>query len=213
MKKFLLLALVIIAMSLLWTSGIIELITDMDRLRNLVDDAGVWGPVLFLLLMLILFPIFAAGPLVWLSAAIWPISLAITYSSIGSVLCGWFFFALTRHFGQESIKKKIPEKVSKYEKKLEENPWKTIVFLRAILWINPAVDALIGVSQISTRTYLLASAAALIPLTTIHILVVTYGIDFLINLPIWVYVLAAFIVLALVANQARNKKRFKSNHS
>src|SRR5688572_20825848 len=50
-------------------SGIDELATDEERLRASVDDAGTWGPVLFVALMVVLVPLNVPGLLFVLPSA------------------------------------------------------------------------------------------------------------------------------------------------
>lgn len=196
-NKLLLITIVVLLIIYLLFSDAWQYLTNTEWLRQQVEQAGWLGPLVYFLLMLITFPFFAAGPVVWVSAAIWPIPLAILYASIGSVLCGCIFFLLARALGRDSLATRIPAKVLAYEEKLEAHPWRTVIVLRVLLWVNPAVDALIGLSRISTSTYLLATTAALVPLTAIHVLVVSVGVDAITSLPSWVIVLAAVVIISI----------------
>lgn len=166
------------ALVLLWQMDAFVLLTDTDWLRSQIQAAGAWAPLLYGLLMLLTFPVFLAGPVVWLSVALWALPLAFLFASMASILCGWVYFAGARYLGREWVASKIPEKVRRYQDRLESKPVRTIVILRVLLWVNPAVDALIGVTSISTKTYLASSALALIPITLVHVVITYYGINF-----------------------------------
>jgi uncharacterized membrane protein YdjX (TVP38/TMEM64 family) len=196
--KWLVAALVIVGFVLLWWAGLLEQLSDTQWLQQQLENAGLLGPLLFILAVCLLFPLFMAGPLIWLSGTIWPVPMAILYSCIAALLGGLLFFLLARWLGQEWAERHIPEKVRKYEAKLEAYPTRTIIILRLVLWINPAVDILIGVSRVSTANYCLSSAVALIPCTAFHVVVSTLGIGFIAGVPGWVLGLIAAVIALLV---------------
>ncbi|HSB97196.1 MAG TPA: hypothetical protein VLC91_12150, partial [Spongiibacteraceae bacterium] len=78
--KCLLVLAIIAGFAALWWSGTLAQLSDINWIRAKVEAAGWFGPLLFLLLVIVLFPLFLAGPLLWLSGTIWPLPLAITYS-------------------------------------------------------------------------------------------------------------------------------------
>ncbi len=169
----------------LWWSGMLAELSDADSLRVRVADAGIAGPLVFVGIVTLLFPVFLAGPPIWLSGSIWPIPLAIVYSAIASTVASVLFYALARWLGRDWAAGHIPERVREYEARLEQYPYRTIAVLRVLLWINPAVDILIGVSGVSTRAYLLGSAAVLGPLTVLHVTLPAKGIALAGEAPEW----------------------------
>jgi uncharacterized membrane protein YdjX (TVP38/TMEM64 family) len=204
--RWLIAVMVACGLFVLWWSGALGYLSDLDWVRAQVESAGLWGPVLFTAAVVLAFPVFMAGPLIWLSGTIWPLPLAIGYSCIAALLAGALFFYLARWLGQEWADKHIPDKVRQYEAKLEQFPTRTIIILRLVLWINPAVDVLIAVTRISAVNYLGSSAAALIPYTALHVVVATLGIGVISDMPGWLLA-AAGAVLAVGVAFALHRKR------
>jgi uncharacterized membrane protein YdjX (TVP38/TMEM64 family) len=168
-------------------SGRADEFANAEYLAQQVERAGPLGPILFIALIVALFPIFLIGPPIWASLALWPAPLAILYSSVGCFLASLIFYALARWFGQEWAQPRIPDKIRKYEERLLEHPFRTIVVMRLLIWANPAVDLLIGVTRVSPRDYLLATAVGLVPSTAAQILIVGTGLGMALELPkeIW----------------------------
>lgn len=187
--KWLLAIAIISGFAALWWTGTLAQISDMDWIRAKVEAAGWFGPLLFLLLIIVLFPLFLAGPLLWISGTIWPLPLAIAYSCTAALLASFLYFFIARGLGQEWAGRHIPAKIREYEAKLEAYPARTIMALRLFLWINPAVDFLIAVTRIPTASYLIFTTVVFIPSTAMQVAVATLGIDFVAQLPKWVLVL------------------------
>ena len=201
MKRLALAAAVLIVVYLWWSGAFTEL-ADAQRIRTLVHDAGPAGPVLFFLVLLVLFPVFLAGVPIWLSSTLWPMPEAILYSGIGSLLIGLPFFLIARHWGREWAQDRIPESVRRWEDRLEQRPLVAVVGLRLFLWINPAVDLLIGVSHVTTRDYLLGTAAALVPLTVFHVTVGAKGMEWASQAPDWLWIALAATGVAFLGFRA-----------
>lgn len=198
--KWLLAIAIIAGFAALWWSGALTQLSDVDWIRAKVEAAGWFGPLLFLLLVIVLFPLFLAGPLLWISGTIWPLPLAITYSCTAALLASFLYFFIARRLGQEWAGRHIPAKIREYEAKLETYPVRTIMGLRLFLWINPAVDFLIAVTKIPTATYLIFTTVVFIPSTAMQVAVATLGIDFVTQLPAWVLaVLGGMVALTIGA--------------
>lgn len=193
-----------------WSGALAEL-ADPERLRGLVRDAGPAGPVVFVAVVVILFPVLLAGPPIWLSGTLWPLPLAILYSALASAVASGIFYLLARRLGRDWAAARIPDRLRPYEARLEQRPLRTVVVLRLLLWINPAVDLLVGVSSVPTRSYVVGSVLVLAPLTVFHVTVPAKGIDLARALPrdfwpIAVGILAALLVLGMAASRLRARR-------
>jgi uncharacterized membrane protein YdjX (TVP38/TMEM64 family) len=206
---------VVIGVSLGVAVGVIAIVAgghadafrDREQLAALVESAGALGPILFVALIVALFPIFLIGPPVWASLALWPAPLAILYSSIGCFAASVLFYTLARSLGQEWAQPRIPDKVRKFEERLVEQPLRTVVVMRLLIWANPAVDLLIGVSRVRPRDYLLATAVGLVPATAAQVLVVGKGIGLALDLPLGVWLAAGAVVAALLGVRRLRERR------
>ena len=179
----------------------------VEHLTTLLERAGPLGPLLFIALIVALFPVFLIGPPVWASLALWPAPLAILYSSVGCFAASLLFYALARSFGQEWAQPRIPDRIRKYEERLVQQPFRTIVVMRLLIWANPAVDLLIGVSRVHPRDYLLATVVGLLPSTAAQVLVVGTGLGMALELPKQVWIAVGIAIGALVlARMLRNRR-------
>jgi len=183
-------------------SGRAEEIANAEALARLVERAGP-----FIALIVALFPIFLIGPPIWASLALWPAPLAILYSSIGCFLASVIFYALARRFGQEWAQPRIPDKIRNYEERLVESPFRTIVVMRLLIWANPAVDLLIGVTRVRPRDYLLATAVGLLPSTAAQVLIVGTGLGMALELPKEIWAAAGIAIGGLVLFRILRRRR------
>ena len=189
------------------TSGRADEFANAEHMAALLDRSGPLGPILFIALIVALFPIFLIGPPIWASLALWPAPLAILYSSVGCFAASVIFYALARSFGQEWAQPRIPDKIRKYEERLVEHPFRTIVVMRLLIWANPAVDLLIGVSRVRPRDYLLATAVGLLPSTAAQILIVGTGLGMALELPKAVWITLGIAIGALLLVGTLRKRR------
>ena len=188
-------------------SGRADEFANAEQMASLVERAGLLGPILFIALIVALFPIFLIGPPIWASLALWPAPLAILYSSIGCFAASVIFYALARSFGQEWAQPRIPDRIRKYEDRLVEHPFRTIVVMRLLIWANPAVDLLIGVSRVRPRDYLLATAVGLLPSTAAQILIVGTGLGMALELPKEIWITAGIAIGVLLLVRTLRKRR------
>jgi uncharacterized membrane protein YdjX (TVP38/TMEM64 family) len=100
----------------------------------------------------------------------------------------------------------VPDKLRSYEDRLEARPLLTVGILRLLLWANPLVDLLVGVSRASFGAYFVASVGTLVPLTALHVVVGQQLMALVADAPGWVWaVLGAATVLVLGVRRWRQK--------
>ena len=113
---------------------------------------------------IILFP---GTPLTLLAGATFGIVTGSIVSLIGNILGATLAFFVSRYFLQSYVKKKILSKYPKiadYEKRFSSHGFQTVVLLRLIpLFPFNALNYLLGVTQVSTRDYILGTAVGIIP--------------------------------------------------
>ena len=190
----------------LWWTGLLAELSDADRIRSWLDQAGPFGPLLFFLVVFALLPIFLAGPPIWLSSSVWPLPLALFYSLVAGILAGIPFFLLVRRWGRNWAQGRIPERVRRWEERLEAHPISTVMILRLLLWINPAVDLLVGISKVSLRDYLIGTVVGLIPPTIFQVVVGAKGIEWAQRAPGWVwFVLGSLVAVILLIRAIRRR--------
>ena len=190
----------------LWASDVLSHLADPEYIREMVKEAGPMGPLVFILVSMGLFAIFMFGPPVWVSGAIWPLPTAILYSCIAALAASLVTYALARA-GQNWAQNHVPEKLRSYEERLEARPTLTVLLLRLLLWANPLVDLLVGVSQAPFRSYLVGSLLGLIPVTAIHVIVSKKGVELAGDTPSWVWIVLGAGAVAIFALRRWRQKQ------
>jgi len=202
-KKLYIAASVAAVVALLWATGVLSEWSDAERLHSLVEQAGPFGPIVFIFVSMLLFTVFLLGPPVWASGAIWPLPLAILYSTAAAIAGSVLSYGFARLLGQSWAQERIPDKLRRYEERLEARPFLTVLILRLLLWANPFVDLLVGVSRVSVSSYLLATIVGLIPTTAIQVFIGMKGIEIAGDIPAWLW--ALLFVLALLGLWLRRR--------
>ncbi len=177
-----------------WSSGLANEFSDAGRIRRLVEDAGIFAPVVFVLIAMAMFLIFMLGPPVWASVALWPLPVAFSLSFAASFLGSLLTYLVGRRLGREWAERRIPAAIRRHQERLEARPHTTIVTLRLLLWANPFVDLLVAFSHVPLRPYVLGTAVGLVPPTALHVLLAAGGLEAARRLPAWSWVLLAAAV-------------------
>jgi len=170
MKRLLFLALLIGLVVLAWGTGLHEKV-EIETIRELVDDAGAWGPVLFIAL----FGLEGLGVpgIVFMVAAvaIWPPSLAFAYNFLGAQMAGLVGFGFARWMGRDWVAERLPDRVRRYESRVEERGLATVILVRLIFFLAPPAHWLLGLSPVRFRDYLVGTAIGMLP----WLVAVSYG--------------------------------------
>lgn len=134
-----------------------------ETVRTWVLAAGPWGIVLFLVA-------FAAGELVHIPGICFVAGGVLVYGPLGGFLVGLVgaifsvsvSFWIVRVFGGQALTKLRWRFVQKMLSRLDERPVKTIVMLRSVLWLAPALNFVLAMSPVRFSHYLIGSTVGLI---------------------------------------------------
>ena len=162
------LAAVVAVIGLAFGTGLVDHVSDQERLRETVDDAGVWGPLLFLALMIVFVPLNVPG----LVFVIPSTTLFGTVPGIGLSLLGGFAasalgIVAARRLGRAALETRLPPRIRRWEARLCERGFWAVVLLRSFTFLLQPVDWLCGLSSIPLRTVLLGTFVGLIPPTVV----------------------------------------------
>ncbi len=108
-------------------------ILNVNKIQNFIDGFGIYGPIIFMLLYIII-SIFgvSAAALTIIAGLIFDIKTAMITVVIGATIAAYIAFLISRHFSKYiNIKNKnIKKIVEKIEKKSEKNGFFAIAILR-----------------------------------------------------------------------------------
>ena len=149
-------------------SGLLTRFTDQEELRSTVEGAGVWGPVVFLGLMVLLVPLNVPGILFVIPAT----TLFGTVGGVALSLVGGFVASAigvvgARRLGRDTLARRLPPRLQRLEARLCERGFWAVAALRSVTYLMQPVDWLCGLTRMPMRTVLSATFVGLIPPTLV----------------------------------------------
>ena len=137
-----------------WRLGAFEVLAEPERLRTWIVDRGAWGQLVFVLAYTLLQPFGVPGTVFLLVAPLlWPWPEAYALTMIGTMTASVVGFSFARFVARDFVERRIPARFRAYEDALERRAFATVVTLRFVLWMPPALHAFFGVSRVSFATH------------------------------------------------------------
>lgn len=157
-------ALVLLALAGAWYSGIFDRVAEPRTLAHTLVEMGGWGYLAFVLAYAVLQPFGVPGTIFIVAAPlIWPWQTAFGLSMTGTMCASVVGFAFARFVAKDWVSARIPARLRKYDEALERNAFRTVVVLRLVLWMPPALHAFFGVSKVGFWTHFWGSLVGYVP--------------------------------------------------
>lgn len=207
-KRILLLGLVVASALVAYATGLHEQLS-VGNLRALVERAGLWGPVLFVLLFG-LEGLGLPGIVFMMTAiAVWPPWEAFVWCWLGAQLAGVVGFAFARGVGREWIAARLPARVRRFEGHVVERGVQTVILVRVLFFLAPYAHWALGLSPVRVRDFLLGSAIGFAPAMLVVCLTGAAAFGWLAAQPreLWMVLGAAFLVGALLWRLGMARRR------
>jgi uncharacterized membrane protein YdjX (TVP38/TMEM64 family) len=143
-----------------------------ERIRALTADAGLWGPIAFVL-------IFCVGELVHVPGVVFLAAAVVAYGRVGggmlaflgAVGAGSVSFIVVRTIGGTPLAAMRSSLARRIFSQLDGHPVRTIFLLRQLLWMAPPLNYALALSNVRFRSYLLGTALGLLaPITGLVLL-------------------------------------------
>lgn len=192
---------------LAWAMGLLDLVSDRDRVVSLARDNGALGPVVVVVLMTVLVPIGVPGLFFVIpAAAIWPWPIAIAVSWAGGCTSSFVGLAFARTTGRNWVAGRLPAKLHRWDRRLAEGGFWTVVLFRVVTYLLAPADWILGLTAIPWSTLVLGTILGLLPITVAYVFGGRGMFTLLGAAPWWVWVVVAVALAALVAwtRQRRN---------
>lgn len=137
-----------------WQSGLLQRLTEPQRLAEEIAGLGATGMVAFILIYGLLQP-FGVPATVFVVAAplIWPWPVAFGLNMVGTMLASLIGFGFARVVARDWVAARIPARFRQYDALLEERAFATVALLRLILWTPQALHFFLGVSRVPAWTH------------------------------------------------------------
>lgn len=148
------------------SSGVIGRFSDEEELRATIDAAGVWGPLLFVSLMVLLVPLNVPGLLFVVPATtLFGTVGGVAMSLVGGFLASAIGIVGARRLGRDALIARLPPRLRRLEERLCERGFWAVVALRSVTFLLQPVDWLCGLTRMPMRTVLAGTFVGLVPPT------------------------------------------------
>ena len=157
-----------VVIALLVQSGVFGHVSDRERLQATVEGAGVFGPLLFLGLMILLVPLNVPGIMFVIPATtLFGTVGGVVLSLIGGFIASTIGVVGARRLGRDAFEARMPARIRRLEARLSARGFWAVVALRSITFLLQPVDWLCGLSSMPMRTVLAGTFVGLIPPTLV----------------------------------------------
>lgn len=149
-----------------WATGLLDIVQDGDRFQAMIDDAGLLGPVVYVVLMTTLIPVGIPGLFFVIPASLlWPAPVAVTASVLGGVTSSVIGVWAARRVGREALEARMPRWLEGADGRLTRTGVWGVIVMRVALYLLAPVDWVIGLSRLTWRPIVVGTAIGLIPPT------------------------------------------------
>lgn len=212
-KKALLVAAAATLVLAAWRLDLFALVRDPEALRAMLLDLGAWGYLAYVLIFGLLQPLGLPGIGLVLGATyVWPKPVAYALSVAGSTLASGVGFLFARFVARDWFAARLPERFRRYDERIGERGFFTVLLVRLVMWMNPFLHALFGLSKMRFWPHLLGSACAYVVVIGIAVWISGSVLDFLRGQPaerIWGYLgllVGALVLRRLVGVWLRRRR-------
>lgn len=166
-NRLLLLGSIVALAALAYYGGLFQYLAP-DRLRQLLVDAGIWGPLLIIALFTVLEPFGTPGAFFMVAAAtVWPLWMSFPINWIGAIGAGMFGFAFARYLGRDWVEDRMPDRLRKWDERLSERGLPVVIVFRLLFFLNPASHWALGLSRVSVPNAVLGTVIGFAPWTAL----------------------------------------------
>ncbi|MGA7562937.1 MAG: TVP38/TMEM64 family protein [Desulfobaccales bacterium] len=153
-KALLLLIFIAAAVALVRFTGVREFLT-VEKLGTLLAAAGIWGPLVFILIYAVGVCLFIPGTLLTaLGAAIFGPYWGFVYVWVAAMLGATGAFLIGRYLGREFAATLIGDRLKKYDEAVERNGFATVLYLRLVYFPFTLMNFGMGLTGVRFRDYL-----------------------------------------------------------
>jgi len=162
LKAGLLVAFVLAALSVVRFTSLKEFLTQ-DQLGRLLDAAGLWAPLIFILVYSAGVCLFVPGTLLTaLGAALFGAYWGFVYVWLGAMLGATASFWIGRTLGREFAVSLIGDRMKRYDEAIERNGFATVLYLRLIYFPFTPLNFGMGLTRVRFFDYLLGTGLGII---------------------------------------------------
>lgn len=134
-----------------------------DGLGRFLEMAGLWGPVIFILVYAAGVCLFIPGTLLTtLGGAIFGAYRGFLYVWVGAMLGASAAFWIGRTLGRDLAASLVGERLKKYDEAIERNGFATVLYLRLVYFPFTPMNFGMGLTRVRFRDYFLGTALGIV---------------------------------------------------
>ena len=134
-----------------------------DALGSFLETAGLWAPILYMVIYAVGVCLFLPGTLLTgLGAAIFGAYWGFLYVWIGAMMGASAAFFIGRTLGREFAASLIGEKLKKYDDAIERNGFATVLYLRLVYFPFTPMNFGMGLTKVRFRDYVAGTGLGII---------------------------------------------------
>lgn len=199
---------VLVVAAAFFVGGGYSWVSEDGNVEELLTETGIVGPLIFLGVMWLTQPLGIPG-FVYMAPAgiVWPAPLAISLAWIGNMGASYIAFSFARWFARDWVSQRIPPKMATFSDRLETGGLWPVVLLRLIFGQLPPADWMLGVTKVSTRTFLIGTGIGIIPGVVVFVVAGGGILEALSDVPTAVQRTILALVIALAIGRRVLSKR------
>ncbi len=155
---------VVVGIVVLVASGAAAWLTDRDQIEEFLDEAGVWGDIVYVMGFTALQPLSLPGALLIVPATfVWSAPKVFLLSWVGGVIASTVGFGVARWLGREWIEARLPVHLLVWDARISKRGFLATTALRLVTGLAPPADWVLGMSRIGLAPFLLGTMVGLAP--------------------------------------------------
>jgi len=161
-KALLLVAFIIVAVYIIRSTPAKGFLT-REALGNLLESAGIWAPLIFMMIYAAGICLFVPGTLLTaLGAAIFGAYWGFLYVWVGAMAGASVAFWIGKTLGREFAASLIGDRLKKYDDAIERNGFATVLYLRLVYFPFTAMNFGMGLTKVRFWDYFLGTGLGII---------------------------------------------------
>jgi uncharacterized membrane protein YdjX (TVP38/TMEM64 family) len=161
-KALLLVAFIVVAIYIIRSSPAKGFLTK-EALGDLLESAGIWAPLIFMMIYAAGICLFVPGTLLTaLGAAIFGAYWGFLYVWIGAMVGASAAFWIGRTLGREFAVSLIGDRLRKYDDGIERNGFATVLYLRLVYFPFTALNFGMGLTKVRFWDYFFGTGLGII---------------------------------------------------
>lgn len=125
-----------------------------SKLSNFLAAAGIWGPLVFILVYGLGVCLFIPGGLLsTLGAVLFGAYWGFVYNWLGAMLGASAAFFIARYLGREFVTSLIGDRLQRYDDAIEKHGFATVLYLRLIFFPFTVLDFGMGLTKVRFWDY------------------------------------------------------------